>query len=89
MTLDPPRYTSTKASPGTVYALVLKWPNQKLILGAPLPSVRTVVTLLGHSEQLAWSGRPEGGIMVDIPRLSINDIPCLWAWVFKMTYIKN
>jgi len=51
------RYTSKKnpAEPTgyTVYAIVLSWPeNNQLLLGAPLPSDKTTVTLIGYEPQL-------------------------------------
>lgn len=82
-------YTTSKSTPGTVYALVLKWSRGTLELGAPQPTEKTVVTLLGYPKAMDWYSPPKGGIAIGIPPLSINEIPCLWAWVFKMTNIIN
>ena len=83
-----PRYTTTKDNPQTVYALVLKWPSSQLVLGAPVPSAGTTVTLLGYKgPQFQWSAGGAGGMVITVPMLSVNDVPCLWAWVFKLTAV--
>ncbi|KAK7090735.1 alpha-L-fucosidase-like [Littorina saxatilis] len=83
-------YTTRKETPGTVYALVLKWPsNLQLPLGAPTPTDSTSVTLLGYNEDIPWEGLLKApGIIILPPALSVQEIPCLWAWVFKITNIK-
>ncbi|XP_076453793.1 alpha-L-fucosidase-like [Babylonia areolata] len=81
-------YTTRKDSPTTVYAMALKWPSGQLLLGAPAPSSGTVVTLLGYrGPQFQWSKSEGGGMVVEVPPLSISDVPCLWAWVFKLTQV--
>ncbi|KAK0046205.1 alpha-L-fucosidase [Biomphalaria pfeifferi] len=83
-------YTSKKTDNSTnVYAIVLKWPSgPNLILADPLPSLDTVVTLLGYPDTFKWKG-VGSGMVVSIPPIPINQIPCKWAWVFKLTNIKN
>jgi len=77
------RYTSKAEA---VYAISLEWPAKGVLnLAAPKPSASTKVTLLGlPSLKLNWkSGK--NGIMIMIPNLNIAELPCQWAWVFKMT----
>jgi len=74
--------------PDAVYAHCLAWPGQTLTLEAPVPTSQTQVSLLGYPQPLAW--RPGAkGLVVDVPPLSINDLPCRDAWVFKLTSVKN
>jgi hypothetical protein len=69
---------------------MLNWPIGQLVLGAPVPTMNTVVTMLGgKQESLGWIGRPQGGIIITFPEWSFYDMPSKWAWVFKMTNIKN
>ena len=79
------RYTTKKGFLNIVYALVLKWPEGQLRLGAPVPSSSTVVTLLGYAQPFTWSASGTGGMVINIPPLSLTEIPCLWAWVFQLT----
>ncbi|XP_074606094.1 alpha-L-fucosidase-like [Acropora palmata] len=83
-TVTPDIWYTSKA--GAVYAISLEWPAKGVLnLAAPKPSASTKVTLLGlPSLKLNWkSGK--NGIMIMIPNLNIAELPCQWAWVFKMT----
>ncbi|XP_071115108.1 alpha-L-fucosidase-like [Haliotis cracherodii] len=87
-------YTSKKSSEGTdVYAIILSWPTEGVItLHRPAPDpANTVVTLLGYSSgAFEWtSAGPTGGISITIPVIPANKMPCKWAWVFKITNVKN
>lgn len=70
----------------TVYAIVLKWPTENIImLGSPFPSTQmTVVSMLGYDSGAKFSWKPSGsqGMVIDIP--PIYSLPCKWAWVFKL-----
>ncbi|CAH1772252.1 unnamed protein product [Owenia fusiformis] len=67
----------------TVYAITLKWPrNDILELHSMNPTAATKVSWLGFNGTLKWTS--DGGrVLVNMPTISMNDIPCLWAWVFK------
>ncbi|KAK3585974.1 hypothetical protein CHS0354_038519 [Potamilus streckersoni] len=86
-------YTSKKSETGTrVYAFVLKWPETDILyLGSPSPSSLTRVTLLGYPSPIPWripASQPSG-IELLIPVISVNAIPCQWAWVFTMENLAN
>ncbi|KAH9508467.1 hypothetical protein Btru_055284 [Bulinus truncatus] len=83
-------YTSKKTDNGTyVYAIVLKWPSgPNLILADPKPSENTVVTLLGYDGSFKWH-TVASGMLVSIPPIPLNKMPCKWAWVFRLTNITN
>jgi len=81
------RYTSKSSSSGVnVYAIALAWPKGgQLVLGAVSSTPQTVVTMLGYRANLKWSRRgPSGGIVVSVPAIHENEMPCDWAWVFKL-----
>ncbi|XP_074649548.1 alpha-L-fucosidase-like isoform X1 [Tubulanus polymorphus] len=81
-------YTSQKTVNGTAaYAIVLDWPKGDLFLGAPVPTTRTTVTMLGVAKPFKWLPGPKGGITIHIPPMSPYDMPCQWAWVFKLEYL--
>ena len=80
-------YTSKKSSSGvSVYAISLAWPKDgQLILAAVSSSPQMMVTMLGYGASLKWNSRgPDEGIVVHVPALADNEMPCQWAWVFKL-----
>lgn len=84
------RYTKRVIDDQTsVYAIALKWPhNNKLQLAGPITGDITNVTMLGYNTPMKWTADPSGGIHIDIPFISYKDMPCKWAWVFKMTGLR-
>jgi alpha-L-fucosidase len=80
-------YTSKKSDSGTsAYAIVLKWPTSGVLtLGAVTASPGMTVSLLGYSAKFDFKPRPTGGIDVTIPVIPANEMPCKWAWVFKLS----
>lgn len=82
------RYTS---KPGLTYAIALEWPKEEtLYLGSPVPAENATVNLLGlPGVEFPWKPLSEkGGMKIIIPPLSASDLPCQWAWVFKMTNVE-
>ena len=82
------RYTSKE---GAVYAIALEWPSSGVLnLTLPIPSSSTSVTMLGLPDvDLPWKAMPgKSGIMVMLSQLTLDELPCKWAWVFKMTGVK-
>jgi len=75
------RYTSKK---DTVYAICLEWPGRNLLLNNPRPAEKTVVTLLGINQPLEWK-MSEGKMKIEVPLLSVEEMPCSFAYVFKLT----
>ena len=73
----------------TVYAIALKWPEGDLTLGGPQVSSTTVVTLLGYPSPFNYASKGGQGVMINIPTISFTQMPCQWAWVFKLTNISN
>jgi len=82
------RYTSKLSGSDTsvVYAISLAWPKDgQLILGAVHSTSQMTVTMLGYKASLKWDSRGAGeGIVVYVPAIPDNEMPCLWAWAFKL-----
>ena len=76
-------YTSKKLpTKGTnVYAILLDWPKGGILtLGAPDATYGNKITLIGYKGSGLWLvKRPMGGISIQVPPISINDMPCDWA----------
>ena len=83
------RYTS-RADENLTYAIVLEWPKvDALILGRPIPGVETTVTLLGLDIKFSWTRlTEEAGVVISIPPLSVSELPCQWAWIFRMSNLQ-
>ncbi|KAK3102504.1 hypothetical protein FSP39_011859 [Pinctada imbricata] len=83
-------YTMKSTPSGhSVYAISLSWPDDHLLLGAPIASTATVVTLLGYDGHFDYSVGTSSGIDIVIPPIAWNKLPCRSAWVFKLTGIIN
>jgi alpha-L-fucosidase len=88
-------WTETKQRPmvhytskgGDVYAICLAWPGNKLKLDHPVPTQQTQVTMLGYGPAMNWKSAPTG-LVIDVPPISFNELPCRNAWVFKLTGLK-
>ncbi len=78
------RYTSKE---GTVYAICLEWPGRELFIAHPKPDRDATVTLLCYPNPLQWRYK-EGQLSVDVPRLSVDEVPTHHAYVFKLTGVR-
>lgn len=86
------RYTSSKDKQ-SLYACLLVWPTNttELVLGAPIPSSNTVVSLLGSSmDPLKWRPMNETtGMIIDLSTVNSFTLASHGAWVFKLQHLKN
>ena len=78
-----------KTQTGTsVYAILLNYPKGSTVdLGAPTPTDKTIVTMLGYPDKFSWVKRSGGGITIKFPPIPFNKIPCQWAWTLKLDYL--
>lgn len=68
-----------------VYAVSLDWPGSgTLTLGAPHVMNNTLVNLLGYDQELSWTKGSEGGIVIDVPAIPVNQLKSKWAWTFRL-----
>ncbi|KAK3787880.1 hypothetical protein RRG08_022173 [Elysia crispata] len=72
-----------------VYAFLFNWPSGDLTLGAPQVTSETTVTLLGYSVPFKFTSQGQKGIVVHVPEISYNKMPCMWMWVLKITNTAN
>ena len=86
------RYTNkTVDGQKVVYAILLKWPKGNMLnIGSPFPSVQTTtVSLIGYGPKLSWKPYGSQGMMITIPEIEDDMMPCKWAWVFKLEGLIN
>ena len=85
------KWTETKQRPMVhytqkgeiVYAICLAWPGKSLTLPSPATTLQTQVEMLGHPHPLKWS-LSETSLVVQMPDISVHELPCRNAWVFKL-----
>jgi alpha-L-fucosidase len=70
-----------------LYAISLAWPGKTLKLENPTPGPETRVEMLGVGP-VSWKAA-EKGMTIEIPALSVAELPCRHAWVFKLTGLQN
>jgi len=54
------------------------------VLGAVHASANMTVSMLGHDGPVHWTTRPQGGIVIEMPTVSYDKLPCHWVWTFKL-----
>ncbi len=75
-------FFTTKA--GTLYAIVPWWPDSQFVLKDAPVSPETEVSLLGFTKKL--SCRAVGAdLVVDVPKISPEEVPCPYAYVLKIS----
>jgi alpha-L-fucosidase len=70
----------------TLYAILPAWPSRPVTLKDIHPSAQTIVAMLGWEKPLKWTP-VEGGVAVEVPALSVDELPCAHAYTFKLTHV--
>jgi alpha-L-fucosidase len=81
---DHVRYTTKD---GAVYAICLQWPGETLTLAAPKAGADTKVSMLGVDDAIA-SEVQDGKLVIQVPALTPDKVPCQHAYVFKLTGVE-
>lgn len=74
-----------------VYAIVLDFLKEwkgiiKLSALANVIDTSTKVKWIGYGERIEWQSK--NGLEINIPRLYSHEMPCEWAWTFKIENLK-
>jgi alpha-L-fucosidase len=72
--------------PDALYAITSGWPGAALVLKDVQPAATSVVTMLGVGTPLKWR-RQGADVVIETPRLSVDELPCRHAYAFKITGI--
>jgi alpha-L-fucosidase len=72
---------------GTLYAITPRWPKSELVIKDVDGSANTSVTMLGVAQSVQWrrSGR---NVVVEVPALSVDEVPCRDAYVLRITHAR-
>jgi alpha-L-fucosidase len=80
----------TRAKDGnTIYALLLQWPGEKIILKSVQPQNDSKIFMLGYEDPLTWR-YTEGQLCIELPKelQALDARPCLYAYALKIR-VKN
>ncbi|XP_062042846.1 plasma alpha-L-fucosidase [Lepus europaeus] len=88
-TITPDVWYTSKPKENLVYAIFLEWPTSGLlILGQPNATLgATKIKLLGHGQPLNWISSEQKGITVELPQLTVHQMPCKWGWTLALTNV--
>lgn len=75
------------AKGSSVYAILPKYPKKEIILKDMQSRAKTQITLLGYNGKLQWK-QVNNNIIVEMPIIPFNEIPCQYAWCLKLENIK-
>jgi alpha-L-fucosidase len=70
----------------TLYVIAPWWPKEPIILRSVKPTRSTSAEVLGLKGRLEWK-EAGGDLVVQVPRVSIDELPCDYAYVLKLTHI--
>jgi alpha-L-fucosidase len=67
----------------TLFAFITSWFDDLFVINLPDNKSISSVKMLGCDQEIKW--RKEGnGLYITPPVLTINNLPCLYAWVFQV-----
>jgi len=71
----------------TLYAITPRWPGEKLILKDIAVAPNATVTMLGVAQPIRWD-RLGSDVTIHVPVLSVDEVPCRHAYVFRITGVR-
>jgi alpha-L-fucosidase len=72
----------------TLYAIMPNWPGKTLTLTGVKPGKNAVIQMLGVPGNLKFKAS-NGSLVIDIPQLTIDQLPCQHAWTLKITSVPS
>jgi len=77
------QYLGYTIKDGNLYAITLEWPGNELVLPIELNNDDIKISLLGIEGNLNYA-YSDGKIHIDLSNIYHNNLPCLYAWTFKI-----
>lgn len=71
----------------TLYAVCMAWPKGELVLEQVRTVPETAIHLLGYEPALDWAADEGGKLHIQVPALTIDEVPCHAAYVFRITHV--
>ena len=66
-----------------LFAIFTKWPDGKLVLSLDSKIKPKSIRMLGVDQEIKWK-KEESKLIISLPQLTINKVPCLHAWSLKI-----
>jgi len=66
-----------------IYAFITEWTTEPIRLNVPDATKVKNVSLLGTDKEVKWNVK-EKELLISLPQLNINEVPCLFAWTLKI-----
>lgn len=79
---DMPEAFYTKKG-NALYAICPIYPGKELVLNGVVPLKTANISMLGLGQNLIWSVK-NNNLHIKVPQLTIDELPCQYAWVFKI-----
>jgi alpha-L-fucosidase len=67
-----------------LYCICPVYPKGQLVVKDVKPGPGAKVEMLGYSKPLQWKHQ-DGNVVIDVPALSASEVPCQYAWTFKLS----
>ncbi len=81
---DPSLFFTKKGK--TLYLICTKWPENSVSIEGSEKTSETRISLLGFNGKVEWESK-SNTILIDPPAVTPADIPCQYAWIFKIEHI--
>jgi hypothetical protein len=75
------RFTS---KPGVIYAILLNWQFDDVIIGGVDNSTEYDISMLGYDHRIYWKPL-HNGITIMTANIKANTLPSQYAWAFKIS----
>jgi alpha-L-fucosidase len=66
-----------------LYIICTSWPEEAIVIDGFIPGKEMVVTVLGLKKKIKWSMK-EGKMVIQPPSITPGQVPCQYAYVFKI-----
>jgi alpha-L-fucosidase len=71
----------------SLYVIMPRWPGERLVVKDIEVSPNATVTMLGVAQPIRWD-RSGSDVTIQVPALSVDEVPCRHAYVFRITGVR-
>lgn len=72
----------------SLYCICPVYPKKRLVIKDVELNLGATVEMLGYDKLLKWN-KKGSNIIVEVPDLSVSEVPCNFAWTFKLSGVKR
>ncbi len=71
----------------SLYVITPRWPGEQLVVKDIDVAPNATVTMLGVAQPIRWD-RSGSNVTIQVPALSVDEVPCRHAYVFRITGVR-